>query len=301
MVQATARASSPRSASTRCPRPSGSARCSPSRATARWSATPAPGTSTTRTTCGSRCASRPTDEDFSTIHHELGHNFYQRAYNELPFLFQDSANDGFHEAIGDTIALSITPDVPEAARPARAACPTASKDVGLLMQRALDKVAFLPFGLLDRPVALEGLLRRDHPGRTTTRPGGSCERKYQGVAPPVARSETDFDPGRQVPRAGEHALHALLPRRHPAVPVPPRALQGGRPDGPAAPLLDLRQQGGRRAARDDAGDGRRASPGRRRSRRSPASSRWTPPRSSTTSRRSRPGSTEQNKGQKCGW
>ena len=50
------------------------------------------------------------DEDFRTIHHELGHNFYQRAYNQQPFLYQDSANDGFHEAIGDTIALSVTPE-----------------------------------------------------------------------------------------------------------------------------------------------------------------------------------------------
>ena len=52
----------------------------------------------------------PTEEDFLTIHHELGHNFYQRAYNTLPPLFRDSANDGFHEAIGDTIALSVTPE-----------------------------------------------------------------------------------------------------------------------------------------------------------------------------------------------
>ena len=50
------------------------------------------------------------DEDFVTIHHELGHNFYQRAYMEQPFLFQNGANDGFHEAIGDTIALAITPE-----------------------------------------------------------------------------------------------------------------------------------------------------------------------------------------------
>ena len=67
------------------------------------------------------------DEDFLTIHHELGHNFYQRAYNKQPFLFQDSANDGFHEAIGDTIALSITPDLPEADRPARHRCPDAGE------------------------------------------------------------------------------------------------------------------------------------------------------------------------------
>ena len=69
-------------------RPSGSARCSRSRRTARWSATRARGTSTTTTTCASRCASRSTGEDFVTIHHELGHNFYQRAYRTQPFLFQ---------------------------------------------------------------------------------------------------------------------------------------------------------------------------------------------------------------------
>ena len=51
-----------------------------------------------------------TAEYFSTVHHELGHNYYQREYRELPYLFRDSANDGFHEAIGDTIALSITPE-----------------------------------------------------------------------------------------------------------------------------------------------------------------------------------------------
>src|SRR6476620_5144021 len=52
----------------------------------------------------------PTEEDFTTIHHELGHNFYQRAYDTQPVIFRDSANDGFHEAIGDTIALSVTPE-----------------------------------------------------------------------------------------------------------------------------------------------------------------------------------------------
>jgi len=51
-----------------------------------------------------------TEEDFRVIHHELGHNFYQRAYDTQPPLFQNSANDGFHEAVGDTIALSVTPE-----------------------------------------------------------------------------------------------------------------------------------------------------------------------------------------------
>src|SRR5205814_2716133 len=86
-------------------------------------------------------------EDFSTIHHELGHNFYQRAYKAQPPLFRDSANDGFHEAIGDTIALSVTPEyLVKLGLLDRA--PDASKDTGLLLAKALEKVAFLPFGLM---------------------------------------------------------------------------------------------------------------------------------------------------------
>jgi len=88
-----------------------------------------------------------TEEDFTTIHHELGHNFYQRAYKDQPILFRDSANDGFHEAIGDTIALSVTPEYLVKIGLLDAA-PDASHDLGLLMSRALDKIAFLPFGLL---------------------------------------------------------------------------------------------------------------------------------------------------------
>src|SRR5205807_5477621 len=83
------------------------------------------------------------EEDFTTIHHELGHNFYQRAYDMQPILFRDSANDGFHEAIGDTIALSVTPEyLVKLGFIAKA--PDSSKDLGLLMQRALEKVAFMP-------------------------------------------------------------------------------------------------------------------------------------------------------------
>src|SRR5436190_20906988 len=89
----------------------------------------------------------PTAEDFTTIHHELGHNFYQRAYKDQPLIFRDSANDGFHEAIGDTIALSVTPEYLVRIGLLDKA-PDASRDIGLLMARALEKVAFLPFGLL---------------------------------------------------------------------------------------------------------------------------------------------------------
>ena len=99
-----------------------------------------------------------TAEDFNVIHHELGHNYYQRAYNRQPVLFRESANDGFHEAVGDTIALSITP-----AYLSRLGLlnkvPPPSKDLGLLLRQALDKIAFLPFRAACGPVALEGILR----------------------------------------------------------------------------------------------------------------------------------------------
>ncbi|MEM7586569.1 MAG: M2 family metallopeptidase, partial [Acidobacteriota bacterium] len=86
-------------------------------------------------------------EDFNTVHHELGHNFYQRAYKDQPPLYTDSANDGFHEAVGDTVALSVTPSYLVQLGFLESE-PPASADLGLLLRTALDKVAFLPFGLL---------------------------------------------------------------------------------------------------------------------------------------------------------
>ena len=87
------------------------------------------------------------EEDFSTVHHELGHNYYQMAYSTKPFLFRDSANDGFHEAIGDTIALSVTPAYLKQLGLIDKV-PDQTADIGFLLNRALDKVAFLPFGYL---------------------------------------------------------------------------------------------------------------------------------------------------------
>lgn len=134
-----------------------------------------------------------TAEDFSVIHHELGHNFYQRAYLKQPYLFRDSANDGFHEAVGDTIALSITPEyLVKLGLLGRA--PDASKDIGLLLNRALDKVAFLPFGLLIdqwRWKVFSGEIQPDNYNSSWW----ELRRKYQGVAPVTARGETEFDPG----------------------------------------------------------------------------------------------------------
>jgi len=134
-----------------------------------------------------------TEEAFNIIHHELGHNFYQRAYNQQPVLFQDSANDGFHEAVGDAIALSITPEYLKQIGLIENV-PGVEGDLGYLMKIALDKVAFLPFGLLVdqwRWKVFSGEVQPADYNKTWW----ELRKKYQGVAPPVARSEADFDPG----------------------------------------------------------------------------------------------------------
>ncbi|MDR1727076.1 MAG: M2 family metallopeptidase [Acidobacteriota bacterium] len=131
-------------------------------------------------------------EDFVTIHHELGHNFYQRAYHGQPFLFQEGANDGFHEAIGDTIALSITPDYLK--RVGLLPGGVQSDDTGRLLRQAMDKIAFLPFGLMIdqwRWKVMDG----SYPAGRYNSGWWELREKYQGVAPPVARTEKDFDPG----------------------------------------------------------------------------------------------------------
>jgi peptidyl-dipeptidase A len=134
----------------------------------------------------------PKAEDFLTIHHELGHNFYQRAYNKQPPIFRDSANDGFHEAIGDTIALSVTPEYLVKIGLLDKA-PDASGDIGLLLEKALEKIAFLPFGLVIdqwRWKVFSGEITPDKYNQMWW----SLRQKYQGVAAPVDRTEADFDP-----------------------------------------------------------------------------------------------------------
>lgn len=132
-------------------------------------------------------------EDFQTVHHELGHNYYQRAYNQQPFLFQGSANDGFHEALGDTVALSITPSYLVSLGMLKEE-PPVSEDLGYLMQMALDKIAFLPFGLLVdkwRWQVFNGEIQPEDYNKGWW----MLREQYQGITPPVARSEADFDPG----------------------------------------------------------------------------------------------------------
>jgi peptidyl-dipeptidase A len=132
-------------------------------------------------------------EDFETIHHELGHNFYQRAYNEQPYLYLGSANDGFHEAIGDAIALSVTPSYLKQVGLIDAE-PDPSKDIGLLLQQAMNKIAFLPFGLLIDQWRWKLFSGEFSPEEANTA-WWALRLKYQGIAPPVSRTEADFDPG----------------------------------------------------------------------------------------------------------
>ena len=135
-------------------------------------------------------------DDFVTIHHELGHNYYQRAYNKQPYLYLNGANDGFHEAVGDTVALSITPDyLVQIGLLDQAQVPSADKDIGLLLRQAMDKVAFLPFGLLVdkwRWGVFSGQIKPAGYNAAWT----ALRQQYQGIVPPVERDDaTAFDPG----------------------------------------------------------------------------------------------------------
>ncbi len=133
------------------------------------------------------------DDDFVTVHHELGHNYYQLAYKDQPYLFQDSANEAFHEAIGDTIALSVTPAYLKQIG-LLDQVPPDSSDIGVLLDEALDKVAFLPFGLLIdqwRWRVFSGEIKPEDYNKAWW----ELRQRYQGISAPVPRTEEHFDPG----------------------------------------------------------------------------------------------------------
>ena len=161
------------------------------------------------------------EEDFATIHHELGHNYYQMAYADQPFLFVNSANDGFHEAIGDTVALSITPEYLKQLGFINQV-PPAEADTGLLLRQALDKVAFLPFGYV-----VDQWRWKVFSGEVTpanyNQAWWDLRTKYQGIVPPAPRSEADFDAGAKyhvpanVPYARYFLAHILQFQFHRAL------------------------------------------------------------------------------------
>lgn len=132
-------------------------------------------------------------EDFSTVHHELGHNFYQRAYKNQDYLFKNGAHDGFHEAIGDFVALSITPEYLKQLG-LISVDPPASADTGLLMERALEKIAFLPFAIkLDK--WRWNVFRGSVTPEQYNQAWWDLSKEYQGIVPPAPRPADAFDPG----------------------------------------------------------------------------------------------------------
>ena len=135
-------------------------------------------------------------EDFVTIHHELGHIFYYQAYNHLPSVYRSGANDGFHEAVGDLLALSITPDyLTQIGFVTEAEAEVAEKDpIALLMKQALDGVVSLPWTLmLDkwRSGVFTGEITEDNLNSSWW----ELREKYQGITSPMQRGEEYFDPG----------------------------------------------------------------------------------------------------------
>jgi peptidyl-dipeptidase A len=161
------------------------------------------------------------EEDFTTIHHELGHNYYQMAYAPQPPLYQNSANDGFHEAIGDTIALSVTPDYLKKIALIDNV-PDESADISLLLKLALDKVAFLPFGYLVDQWRWKVFSGEVGPN-DYNKAWWELREKYQGISPPAQRGEADFDPGAKyhvpanVPYARYFLAHILQFQFHRAL------------------------------------------------------------------------------------
>jgi peptidyl-dipeptidase A len=135
-----------------------------------------------------------TYDELRVIYHELGHNYYQGAYKNLPPLFQGAAHDGFHEAIGDTVVLSMTPGYLAEVGLVKSAEDDPRAVINRQMQMALDSIAFLPFGkLIDewRWGVFSGRITPENYNQAWW----DLRTKYQGIAPPVERSEADFDPG----------------------------------------------------------------------------------------------------------
>jgi peptidyl-dipeptidase A len=135
-----------------------------------------------------------TQEELEVIHHELGHNYYFAAYYQLPMLFQAGANDGFHEAIGDTIVLSATPDYYKERGLLKTVVKNDKATINGQMLSALERIAFLPFGLVIDKWRWDVYAGKVKPA-DYNKHWWDLRAKYQGVTPPVERAATDFDPG----------------------------------------------------------------------------------------------------------
>ncbi|MGE0550711.1 MAG: M2 family metallopeptidase [Kofleriaceae bacterium] len=135
-----------------------------------------------------------THEDLVTIHHELGHHYYFAAYYKLPILFQGAANDGFHEAIGDTAALSMTPGYLKEKGLLSKVVKNDKVAINVQMHKALEKIAFLPFGLVVDKWRWDVFSGKVKPEQYNDH-WWALRKQYQGIVPPIQRAATDFDPG----------------------------------------------------------------------------------------------------------
>ena len=201
-------------------------------------------------------------DDFQVVHHELGHNYYTLMYAKQPYLFRDGAIDAFHEAVGDVVALSATPGyLKEIGLIERV--PSDKGDLEYLLNTALQKVAFLPFGLLIdqwRWKVFSGEIVACRLQQSLVAVAG----EVSGRDGSVAANRSRLRSRREVPHPGKYAIHAILSRLHPAVSVSSRAVPGSRIHGTAPSMFNLRQQAGRRKAREDARDGQQPSVARSR-------------------------------------
>jgi len=187
----------------------------------------------------------PREEDLETLHHELGHDYYFHAYYQLPILFQGGANDGFHEAIGDSLVLSMTPGylrqlglIPKVAnRRAAQGCPRQGR--------------VPPFRQSHRPMALGCLLGKGGAGRLQQVVVGAAREVPRNRAGRRSR-RVGLRSGREISCRRQCSLYALLPRADFAVPILPLDVPGRRPPGALARMQLLRQQGGGREAVEDA-------------------------------------------------
>jgi len=133
-------------------------------------------------------------EDLDTIHHELGHNYYQSAYHKEPILFQNAANDGFHEAIGDTVVLSMTPEYLKEKGLLDKVTKNDKVTINRQMNTALEKIAFLPFGLVVDKWRWDVFSGKVKPEQYNSH-WWDLRKQYQGIVPPVERTAQDFDAG----------------------------------------------------------------------------------------------------------
>jgi peptidyl-dipeptidase A len=136
----------------------------------------------------------PTQDELMTVYHELGHVFYYLSYKDQPYLFQGGAHDGFHEAIGDTVNLSMTPAYLHQIGLIGPTKRSQEATINEQMKIALDKIAFLPFGkLIDewRWQVFSGQIKPDNYNAAWWQ----LRQQYQGIAAALERTEQDFDPG----------------------------------------------------------------------------------------------------------